>query len=126
MNISEIINSILNEEVKVGDFESTGGKWEISCFNRCERDIPHIHVFTAKHKKSAPRLDIADYFIHEDKRYKMNSKEKTAFDIFMSAKCKHNPELTNWQFCIIRWNETHPRKLSFELKNKPNYLNLPL
>ena len=91
-----------------------------------KRDIPHIHVFTAKHKKSAPRLDIADYFIHEDKRYKMNSKEKAAFDIFMSTKCKHNPELTNWQFCIIRWNETHPRKLSFELKNKSNYLNLPL
>lgn len=51
MNIRNLLSNILNEELNVGDFDSDGGKWKAECFNRGERDTPHIHILTAKHKK---------------------------------------------------------------------------
>ena len=117
---------LLNEEMDIGDYISDGGEWQVECFNRGERDTPHVHIITPKRKYSAPRLDIAEYFIHENKRYIMNSKEKKDFEEFMNDISRFDKNLTNWQFCVKRWNLTQPsnKQLSFDLKDKPNYLQL--
>lgn len=108
IKFKEIVDNIINEEADIGTYISDGGLWEVECFNRGERDIPHIHLKTPKGKYSAPRLDKAEYFIHDNKRYIMNSKEKKDFGNFMSSKNRLDNTITNWQACVKRWNLTQP------------------
>jgi hypothetical protein len=126
MKFLEFFNNILNEEKDVGIYISKGGIWMVEIFNRGEREIPHIHVITPKNKISAPMLNKAEYFIHENKTYIMNSKEKSDFYEFMK-RIENGQTLNNWQLCVKRWNLTKPenKKISSELKDMPNYLLLP-
>ena len=88
---------VLKEEQDVGTYISTGGTWEVEVYE-LEGNLPHVHVTTAKGEISAPRLDIANYFIHDGKRYIMSSKERKDFENFMNSKNKTQTDLTNWQF----------------------------
>lgn len=126
MTLRETIKHIFCEENDVGDFISKGGTWQVEILNRGEREYPHVHVTTPKGKISAPMLNIPDYFIHEGKNYVMNSKEKRDFYTFMKQKSRYNPNYTNWQYCVFRWNLTKSpeRQISMKEKDMPNYLEL--
>lgn len=121
MKFADAIKIVLKEERDVGAYISTGGIWKVEIYE-LEGNLPHIHVTTASGEMSAPRLDIANYFIHEGKRYIMSSKERKDFDNFMNEKMA--PNLTKWQFCVNKWNENSNHKIKVG-KEKPNYRLLP-
>ncbi len=123
MKFADALKLVLKEEQNVGTYTSTSGIWEVEVYE-LEGNLPHVHVTTADGKISAPRLDIANYFIHGNKRYIMSSKERKDFDNFMNEKNKAFPEYTNWEFCAYEWNKNSNHKIKVG-KEKPNYRLLP-
>lgn len=56
------------------------------------KNIPHFHLDNGeignKKKKTAIRLDMPFYFLHGDKTYILNSKEKKLFILWIKSKPK--------------------------------------
>ena len=122
MKFKDVLNLVLCEERDIGSFETTDGIWEVEIYDN-EGNYPHVHVTTPFKEVAAPRLDIADYFIHEGKKYILNSQERKAFEQFMSSPSIENNKMTNWQFCVYVWNQNRINKINCE---KPNYRFLPV
>lgn len=128
MTIREILIKILKEErnIKSGflDFEVQIGEFEGD-------NIPHFHLDNKeqgnKQKKTAIRLDMPYYFLHGDKKYILNSKERKELVRWLNEKPANgllldkndNYPKTNWQALVNIWNVYYPQAII--ACNIPNY-----
>ena len=128
MNLREIINKILVEERNGNDFLT----FNVQLGESEGENIPHFHLDNGevgkKQKKSAIRIDMPYYFIHGDKTYKLNSKEKKLFICWLKSKptkiVKGNEQdgklpQTNWENLRNMWNNYYPT--SKVICSMPNY-----
>ncbi len=115
MTLKNIINSIFVEERNGGgflDFEAFVGEFE-------GNNIPHFHLENKVRKlKTAIRLDMPYYFLHGDKRYILNSKERKELVRWLSSKIettinvfKEIPK-NNYENLLNMWNNYHPDAIS--------------
>lgn len=118
MVFKDLFDSVLEEEKRVGDYQYNNTVVNIY-FN--EGPIPHVHVISGN-GESHPRLDRADYLVHKDERFFVG-KEKKVFDDFMASPNKEKPNITNWKWCIDKWNEVSQFKA--KTTEKPDYTQLP-
>lgn len=128
MTIREILIKFLKEErnIKSGflDFEVQVGESEGD-------NIPHFHLDNKeqgnKQKKTAIRLDMPSYFLHGDKKYILNSKERKELVKWLNEKPASgllldkngNYPKTNWQALVNIWNIYYPQATI--TCNIPNY-----
>ena len=128
MTIREILIKVLKEEGNIKsnflDFETQVGENE-------GNNIPHFHLDNKeignKQKKTSIRLDIPYYFLHGDKRYILNSKERKELVKWLNEKPSEgvlpdkNGEKpkTNWQALVNVWNIYYPQAMVS--CNMPNY-----
>lgn len=94
-------------------------------------NIPHFHLFNnengSKRKSTAIRLDMSYYFLHGDKNYILNSKEKKNLISWLKSKPKIKPTLNNngeypdnnWENLKNIWNGYYPKTVIN--CNMPNY-----
>ena len=108
----------INEERKGG--ENTDFKVQLG---ENEGDnIPHFHLDNGeigkKQKKTAIRIDMPYYFLHGDKTYILNSKERKNLIAWLNAKPIYkkgnegeNGELpkSNWENLRNMWNRYYPQ-----------------
>ena len=112
-------NDFLNFKIQLGENEGL--------------NIPHFHLDNGevgkKQKKTAIRLDMPYYFLHGDKTYILNSKEKKLFCIWLKQKplsiakgnVKEDGTLpsNNWENLVCMWNNYYPEaKINCSM---PNY-----
>ena len=129
MTLKNIINSIFVEERNGGgflDFEAFVGEFE-------GNNIPHFHLENKIRKlKTAIRLDMPYYFLHGDKTYILNSKERKILIAWLNtrpekSKINKNNETgelpkNNWENLRNMWNNYYPQaKITC---NQVDYSNL--
>ena len=102
-------NDFLNFKVELGENEG--------------ENIPHFHLDNGeigkKKKKTAIMLNMPFYFLHGDKTYKFNSKEKKLFCLWLKqrpsliAKGNIKPDgtlpINNWENLACMWNRYYPQ-----------------
>ena len=108
----------MEEEKRVGDYQYNNTVVNIY-FN--EGPVPHVHV-VSKNGESHPRLDSADYLVHKNEHFFIND-EKKAFDDFMASPSKEKPDITNWKWCVEKWDDAN--KFKIKATEKPDYTQLP-
>ena len=116
-------NTFLSFEVELGENEGN--------------NIPHLHldnkeISEKKKKKTAIRLDMPYYFLHGDKTYKLNAKEKKLFYIWLNQKPKQIAKgnvkadgtlpKNNWENLVTMWNNYYPQ--AAVKYSMPDYLSL--
>jgi hypothetical protein len=133
MKLEEAYNlaKSINEERKGG--ENTDFKVQLG-ENEGE-NIPHFHLDNGeigkKQKKTAIRIDMPYYFLHGDKTYILNSKERKNLIAWLNAKPIYkkgnegeNGELpkNNWENLRNMWNRYYPQ--AKVICNQIDYSNL--
>ena len=132
MKYTEVIKIVINEERNGGDF----GEFHIELGENEGENIPHFHLDNQetsanKKKKSAIRLDMNRYFIHGDKIYRLNSKERKHLIIWLLQKpitkinLDDNKKLpkNNWENLVNMWNNYYPES-KINKNYFPNYSTL--
>lgn len=99
------------------------------CIYGGEGPIPHLHFKDSERKISGCiRLDRPEYFIHNNHRSKLNSKEKTKFIQWINSNetpfKKFAENLTVYQYAVILWNENNENYKMEEIPI-PDYSQLP-
>lgn len=129
MNLKEIVDKVLTEERNGNDFL----EFNVQLGESEGENIPHFHLDNGeigrKKKKTAIRLDMPFYFLHGDKTYILNSKEKKLFVLWIKSKpkkiIKGNEQdgklpQTNWENLRNMWNNYYPQaKINYS--DMPNY-----
>lgn len=115
MKLKELIDKILKEERSAKDLLG----FDVQ-LGENEGNIPHFHLDNGeignKKKKTAIRLDMPFYFLHSDKNYILNSKEKKQLILWLADKPiykKGNSEneiipKSNWENLKTIWNQYYP------------------
>ena len=121
---------IIAEERNGGDFL----KFEVQLGEDEGKNIPHFHLDNGeigkKKKKTAIRLDMPYYFLHSDKTYIFNSKEKKAFVLWINQKLSFDTPVnknekgelpqSNWENLRNMWNNYYPQA-RIKCTDMPNY-----
>lgn len=121
---------IIAEERNGGDFL----KFQVQLGEDEGKNIPHFHLDNGeigkKKKKTAIRLDMPYYFLHGDKTYIFNSKEKKAFVLWINQKISFDTPVNkdaegklpknNWENLRNMWNNYYPQA-KINCSNTPNY-----
>ena len=129
MNLKEIVDKALTEERNGNDFL----EFNVQLGESEGENIPHFHLDNGeigkKKKKTAIRLDMPYYFLHGDKTYILNSKEKKLFVLWIKSKPKkivkgneQDGELpqNNWENLRNMWNNYYPQA-KINCSDTPNY-----
>lgn len=129
MNLKEIVDKILTEERNGNDFL----EFNVQLGESEGENIPHFHLDNGeignKKKKTAIRLDMPFYFLHGDKTYILNSKEKKLFVLWINSKpkkiVKGNEQdgklpKNNWENLRNMWNNYYPQA-KINCSDTPNY-----
>lgn len=129
MNLKEIVDKILTEERNGNDFL----EFNVQLGESEGKNIPHFHLDNGeignKKKKTAIRLDMPFYFLHGDKTYILNSKEKKLFILWIKSKPKkivkgneQDGELpqNNWENLRNMWNNYY-LQAKIKCSDMPNY-----
>ena len=129
MNLKEIVDKALTEERNGNDFL----EFNVQLGESEGENIPHFHLDNGeignKKKKTAIRLDMPFYFLHGDKTYILNSKEKKLFVLWIKSKPKkivkgneQDGELpqNNWENLRNMWNNYYPQA-KINCSDTPNY-----
>lgn len=95
-------------------------------------NIPHFHYVDVNslgsNKKgfhSCIRIDKAEYFNHEGKEDKLNSKQKKELQKFLQQPFRDKRvKMTNYEFIVMTWNDNNSSVILDENIKMPNYLNL--
>lgn len=129
MNFKEAIEKVFTEERNGNDFL----EFNVQLGEDEGHNIPHFHLDNGeignKKKKTAVMLNIPYYFLHGDKTYILNSKEKKLFVLWLKSKprkiIKGNEDekgelpKTNWENLKNMWNKYYPQaKINCPM---PNY-----
>jgi hypothetical protein len=121
MKLEEVYNLAKTLAEERGGGENDGFKVQLG-ENEGE-NIPHFHLFNneigKKKKKTAIRLDMPYYFLHGDKTYILNSKERKNLIAWLdakpdSSKINKNNETgefpkNNWENLRNMWNNYYPQ-----------------
>ncbi len=119
------INENLNEET-VGNINFGGqlGECTVHVYSD-EGQIPHVHVESKSGKfETCVCLNTNKHFIHGKYKDKFtNGKQKKAFDEFMNAPSKENPDMKNWEVSSMSWNlaNTESQQMKWREGTVPNY-----
>ena len=129
MNLKEIVDKVLTEERNGNDFL----EFNVQLGESEGENIPHFHLDNGeignKKKKTAIRLDMPFYFLHGDKTYILNSKEKKLFVLWIKSKpkkiVKGNEQdgklpKNNWENLRNMWNNYYPQA-KIKCSDMPNY-----
>lgn len=127
--VQETINLInnkkqnLTERARIG-FTDDG--FEVYINTDDGGDIPHFHYRTKGTWEfhSCIKIKSAEYFEHEGKESKLNSKQRRELVKFLNNIDKHDKTKTNWQTLINEWNRNNSSQEVDENQSMPNYLNL--
>ena len=70
---------------------------------------PHFHYRTKSDWEfhSCIRIDVLEYFEHEGKEGKLNSKQRKELVKFLNDISEDDDSKTNWQVLIIEWNRNN-------------------
>ena len=121
---------IIAEERNGGDFL----KFEVQLGEDEGKNIPHFHLDNGeigkKKKKTVIRLDMPYYFLHGDKTYIFNTKEKKAFVLWINQKLSFDTPVNkdvegklpknNWENLRKKWNNYNPQA-KIKCSGMPNY-----
>lgn len=125
--VNETINLIqkqnLTEMARIG-FTDDG--FEVYVNTNDGGNKPHFHYRTKNDWKfhSCIRIDTLEYFEHEGKEGKLNSKQRKELVNFLNSISEDDESKTNWQVLIIEWNRNNSSKKVDKNLQMPNYLNL--
>lgn len=89
-------------------------------------NIPHFHYRTKGTWEfhSCIRLDSADYFEHEGKEGKLNSRQRKSLVKFLNSNDKNEEDKTHWQVLLREWNRNNS-EISIDVNiEMPDYLSL--
>lgn len=88
-------------------------------------NIPHFHYRTKGTWEfhSCIKLEKAEYFEHEGKEGKLNSKQRKALVKFLN-KVDEDENKTNWQIIVSEWNRNNSNVKVNKNLQMPNYLDL--
>ena len=87
--------------------------------------VPHVHVINNDGSfETCVCLATNKHFVHgkyKDRFY--NNKQRKAFDDFMNAPSKENPDMKNWEVSSMSWNLANTESLQMKWKNAtlPDY-----
>ena len=126
MNIRNIIDDVLKEERKIGDFDI----FEVVIGEYEGENIKHFHLISER-KKSAIQINKIEYFLHGIYDYKLNSKELKKMVSWLISKPtkkiinnnKGEVPKTNYENIINTWNIINDDNLTPNI-NIYEYLNL--
>lgn len=118
MNLKEIIEKVFTEEREAKGLS----KFNVQLGENEGHNIPHFHLDNGeignKKKKTAIRIDMPYYFLHGDKTYILNSKERKNLIVWLNAKPiykkgneneKRELPKTNWENLKNMWNKYYPQ-----------------
>jgi hypothetical protein len=118
MNLKEIIEKVFTEEREAKGLS----KFKVQLGENEGDNIPHFHLDNGeignKKKKTAIRIDMPYYFLHGDKTYILNSKERKNLIDWLNAKPiykkgneneKGKLPKTNWENLKNMWNRYYPQ-----------------
>ena len=112
MKLKEVIDLVLKEERSSQDFLT----YKVRIGEDEGENIPHFHLIGEK-KKTAIMLNMPYYFLHGDKTYILNSKEKKLLvrwllSVLIYKKGNEDEEgnlpKTNWENLKNMWNNYYP------------------
>jgi len=92
-----------------------------------EGPIPHFHVVDTKNgNESCIRIDCADYFSHDTKTYKLNSKEKKKLIEFLNTISPFEEDENKTYYMLIwaEWNRNNPEYRISKPQSIPDYSEL--
>lgn len=125
-----VLEDYLLEMATVGNFEN----YEVFVRTNDAGNKPHFHVWDATSRgtdkqkgfHTCVRIDICDYFLHEGKMDKFNSKGRKELVSFLQSKSKNKRfnNFTNWEVLLSLWNMNNSKVEIDEDIEMPNYLNL--
>lgn len=126
----------LNESINEISVEASSNypniRKRVSCDVRVYGDEgmnPHLHIYG--NGETCISLITNKYFSHKDSHIQFeNSKQKKDFDEWCRksnikiAKDKHMPGITNYQACILLWNDQNPHAIMDANHPQPDYSTL--
>ena len=88
-------------------------------------NIPHFHYRTKGTWEfhSCIKLEKAEYFEHEGKEGKLNSRQRKELVKFLN-KVDEDENKTNWQIIVSEWNRNNSNVKVNKNLQMPNYLDL--
>lgn len=113
MKFKELFDNIFSEERECGKFNG----FQVDIGEDEGEFIPHFHLKRVQNNdKTAIRLDMPYYFLHGDKKYILNSKERKFLVAWLNSKptstknLGKNDELpkNNWESLKNAWNNNSP------------------
>ena len=123
-NVIEMENPILSMAC-IGEFHC--GKLFKVCVYTGERNIPHFHVIkTQTGEECCPRIDCANYFVHDGKDYQLNAKERKLLVNFLTSVSPYEEDYGKTYFDLIweEWNRNNRQYRIVKPESMPDYNNL--
>lgn len=125
---------IINELFRLEEMATIGvvkGNYEIIVFTNDPGKIPHFHYRDStthgNEFHSCIRLDKPEYFTHEGKIDKLNSKQRKELVKFLKDKAMKGKYFsgTNWNYLIAMWNNENNSDVQLDEDIKmPDYSRL--
>lgn len=107
MIITELNEQLLNEMACVGKIHSNG-EFDIIVRTNNAGNLPHCHIVDSptmgKEFHSCIRIDCPEYFSHNGKEDKLNSKMKKEFIKFLNKQNEDIIVYSNFKTIVILWN----------------------
>ena len=105
----KIDEQYLSEMARIGFLK--GGSYEIYVRTNDPGFNPHMHIWDSNTRgedfHTCIRLDKPEYFIHEGKADKLNSKMKKELIKFLGEYDDDEPDKTHWEILLIEWNRNN-------------------
>lgn len=90
-------------------------------------DEPHFHIGlknSCDKFHSCIKILSCEYFEHDGKKDKLNSRLSKALVAFLQDKDENEPDKTHWQVLVTEWNRNNPNRKIDKGVEMPNYLDL--
>lgn len=124
-NVIEMDKSLILSMARIGDF-NCNGHFLVSVYSG-ERNIPHFHVIKMQSgEECCPRIDCPEYFVHDGKDYKLNSKEKKHLFKFLNTVSPYEEDCNKTYYELIweEWNRNNREYRISKPESVPDYTQL--
>ena len=117
--MNRLFEKQLNEMARVGTFN----KYNVSVYSG-EGNIPHFHFYNIEtNTQGCIRIDKAEYFSHNGKEAKLNSRQIK--DLIEWLNSKHGfLKITMWEYILVLWNDNNINNQIKTQISMPDYTKL--